>query len=58
MLQAFNTNTTTNAVNRDYAVPTFETLEASRGFEAASVGYAGSGSDGIAMLDHATPDAL
>ena len=36
-----NTNTTTNAVNRDYAVPTFEALESSRGFSSASVGYAG-----------------
>ena len=39
-LQAFNTNTTTNAANRHYAVPTFETLEASHGFAGASVGYA------------------
>jgi len=46
-----NTNTTTNAVNRDYAVPTFEALEASDGFSSASVGYAGTGSDGLNMLD-------
>ena len=46
VLQAFNTNTTTNAANRDYAVPTFETLQASRGFGAASVGYAQTQSDG------------
>ena len=52
-LQAYNTNTTTNAVNRDYAVPTFETLAASRGFESTSVGYAGTPSDGREMLDHA-----
>ena len=48
---AFNTNTTTNAVNRTYAVPTFEALESRNGFSAASVGYVGSASDGLKMLD-------
>ena len=48
---AFNTNTTTQAVNRDYAVPTFEALQSSAGFTAASVGYAGTPSDGQQMLD-------
>ncbi|HXO07420.1 MAG TPA: glucodextranase DOMON-like domain-containing protein [Solirubrobacteraceae bacterium] len=48
---ASNTNTTTNAANRDYAVPTFEALEASSGFSSASVGYAGTDSDGLNMLD-------
>jgi glucoamylase len=48
-----NTNTTTQASNRDYAVPTFEALEASHGFSSASVGYAGSASDGLTMLDGA-----
>jgi glucoamylase len=48
---AYNTNTTTNATNRDYAVPTFEALSASRGFSQASVGYAGTASDGLTMLD-------
>ena len=48
---ASNTNTTTEASNRDYAVATFEALEASSGFSAASVGYAGSASDGQSMLD-------
>ena len=48
---ASNTNTITNATNRDYAVPTFEALEASGGFSSASVGYAGTGSDGLNMLD-------
>src|SRR5205085_767951 len=33
-----NTNTITNAVNRTYAVPTFEALESSHGFASASVG--------------------
>jgi glucoamylase len=48
---ASNTNTTTDAVNRTYAVPTFEALEASGGFSSASVGYAGTDSDGLNMLD-------
>ncbi|MEA2211635.1 MAG: hypothetical protein QOF83_1583 [Solirubrobacteraceae bacterium] len=48
---ASNTNTITNASNRDYAVPTFAALESSRGFATASVGYAGSASDGLTMLD-------
>ena len=48
---ASNTNTTTTAVNRHYAVPTFEALEASGGFSSASVGYAGTDSDGLDMLD-------
>ena len=54
----FNANTTTNAVNRDYAVPTYEALESSSGFSDASVGYAGSASDGLTMLDstHALTD--
>ncbi len=50
---AYNTNTTTDATNRDYAVPTYEALESSRGFSSASVGYAGSASDGLTMLDSA-----
>ena len=33
---ASNTNTVTNASNRNYAVPTFEALRSSSGFEAAS----------------------
>ena len=48
---ASNTNTTTQASNRDYAVPTFEALQSSSGFTAASVGYAGTASDGQSMLD-------
>ncbi len=46
-----NTNTVTNASNRDYAVPTFEALQAKHGFGAESVGYADSASDGQTMLD-------
>jgi glucoamylase len=48
---AYNTNTATNAVNRDYGVPTYMALAASRGFGAESVGYADSPSDGLSMLD-------
>jgi glucoamylase len=48
-----DTNTVTDAVNRNYAVPTFEALESSDGFSSASVGYAGSASDGLTMLDSA-----
>jgi glucoamylase len=48
---AFNTNTTTSATNRSYAVPTYEALEASTGFSTASVGYEGTDSDGQSMLD-------
>ena len=48
---AFNTNTSTDAVNRDYAVPTYEALESSGGFSSSSVGYAGSASDGQQLLD-------
>ncbi len=47
----FNPNTVTNAVNRNYAVPTYMALESSNGFSSASVGYAGSASDGLTMLD-------
>ena len=47
----FNTNTTTNAVNRTYAVPTYMALESSKPFGATSVGYADSASDGLTTLD-------
>ena len=50
---AFNTNTTTNAVNRNYAVPTYMALESSDGFSSASAGYAGAASDGLTLLDTA-----
>jgi len=46
----FSTNTVTNAVNRDYAVPTYMALAATSA-QAASVGYAGTGSDGLNELD-------
>jgi glucoamylase len=46
-----STSTVTNAVNRDYAVPTYMALDASVSSPAASVGYAGSASDGLTQLD-------
>src|SRR5215472_11701568 len=46
-----STNTVTNAANRDYAVPTYMALDASVSSAAASVGYAGSVSDGLTQLD-------
>ncbi|RFU38058.1 glucan 1,4-alpha-glucosidase, partial [Actinomadura logoneensis] len=48
-----DTNTVTNAANRDYAVPTHLALRAQRPLPEASVGYAGTGSDGAAQLDTA-----
>jgi glucoamylase len=47
----YSTNTVTNAVNRDYAVPTYMALDASTPSSAANVGYAGSASDGLTQLD-------
>ena len=49
----FSTNTVTNAANRDYAVPTYMALAASPPVRAASVGYAGTASDGLTQLDTA-----
>jgi glucoamylase len=43
-------NTVSQATNRDYAVPTYMALDASS-LRAASVGYAGSASDGLTQLD-------
>src|SRR5579859_3239568 len=48
----FSTSTVTNAANRDYAVPTYMAL-ASTSEGAASVGYAGTASDGLTQLDSA-----
>jgi glucoamylase len=47
----YSANTVTNAVNRDYAVPTYMALDASLSSPSASVGYAGSASDGLTQLD-------
>ena len=48
-----STNTVTSAVNRAYAVPTAMALAASGAVPVASVGYAGSASDGLNQLDSA-----
>ncbi len=47
----FSTNTVTNAVNRTYAVPTYMALAPSSPSPVASVGYAGTASDGLTQLD-------
>ena len=47
----FDVTTTTNAVNRDYAVPSFLALRASRPFAAVSSGFVGTSSDGLVQLD-------
>jgi glucoamylase len=44
-------NTTTNAAGRDYARPTHLALTAARALPQASVGFAGTPSDGLVMLD-------
>jgi glucoamylase len=46
-----STSTVTNAVNRSYAVPTFMALDSSSPAPQASVGYAGTASDGLTQLD-------
>ena len=52
-LTASDPNTVTNAVNRDYAVPNALALRADLPFTAASAGFAGTPSDGLAQLDSA-----
>jgi glucan 1,4-alpha-glucosidase len=52
-LVSWDFNTVTNAVNRDYAVPTAMALRADRPFTVASTGYVGTASDGLAQLDTA-----
>jgi glucoamylase len=51
----YSTNTVTDAVNRDYAVPTYMALTSTStgtgGMGTASVGYAGTASDGLTQLD-------
>jgi len=48
-----STSTTTDAVNRGYAVPAYTALADSNPSPAASVGYAGTASDGLTQLDTA-----
>jgi glucoamylase len=49
----YSTNTVTDAVNRSYATPTYMALVPSRPSPQASVGYAGTASDGLTELDSA-----
>jgi glucoamylase len=46
----YSTNTTTQAANRSYAVPTYMAMTATSAGQ-ASVGYAGTASDGLTQLD-------
>ena len=48
---SIDTTTATIAANRDYAQPVYAALRADRPFVAASSGYAGTSSDGLAQLD-------
>ncbi len=50
---SFDTVTTTNAANRDYAVPSYLALRADRPFGAVSSGFVGTASDGLSQLDGA-----
>src|SRR6266704_4442072 len=47
----YDTSVTSQAANRDYAVPTYMALRSTSPAQAASVGYAGSASDGLTQLD-------
>jgi glucan 1,4-alpha-glucosidase len=48
---AFDTNTTSQAVNRTYAVPVYSALDASTPFTQVSNGFVGQPSDGLVQLD-------
>src|ERR1700682_6144275 len=48
---AFDTRTTSEAVNRTYAVPVFSALSASRPFSQVSNGFVGAASDGLVQLE-------
>ncbi|GER92115.1 glucan 1,4-alpha-glucosidase [Dictyobacter vulcani] len=48
---AFDTQTKTNAVNRDYGVPVYSALAASTPFTQVSNGFVGTDSDGLKQLD-------
>ena len=48
---AFDTNTKSNAANRDYAVPVYSAFDASVPFTQISNGFVGVGSDGLTQLD-------
>ena len=48
---SYDTVTTTNAANRDYAVPSFLALRADQPFGLVSSGFVGTPSDGLTQLD-------
>jgi glucoamylase len=48
---AFDTKTTSQAANRDYAVPVYSALDASVPFTQVSNGFVGAQSDGLGQLD-------
>src|SRR6478752_9187549 len=48
---SYDTVTTTNAANRDYAVPSYLALRADRAFTEVSSGFIGTPSDGLTQLD-------
>src|SRR5712691_11608829 len=48
---AFYTLTTSNAINRTYAVPVYSALDASTPFIQVSNGFAGAASDGLSQLE-------
>jgi glucoamylase len=50
---SYDTVTTTNAANRDYAVPSYLALRADRPFGTVSSGFVGTSSDGLTQLDAA-----
>ena len=60
---SYSTNSFTEAVNRSYASPIYAALAASKPFQAAETGFAGTASDGLTELDSsgdltsAAPDA-
>jgi len=47
----YDTSVTSQAANRDYAVPTFMALRSTSPARTASVGFAGTASDGLTQLD-------
>ena len=51
LLVGSDTNTATNAANRDYGVPVHTALDASTPFRQVSNGFAGQGSDGLTQLE-------
>ena len=48
---AFDTNTTSQAINRTYAAPVYSALDASTPFTQVSNGFVGQPSDGLVQLD-------